>query len=152
MITHDNSTTSNFIIKSVVELALVYNLLLGPLLWLSLELIFNSYPFPRKHFIFPILLVTILFSCNSSIYIKIIVYHKLIESPYQLVHWDRLQDYLFMSLSVILLVVSFVSGRLLFVRWKQTKLKEKEDIIEVALIDRIVGSRGNKNYTVTNSP
>ena len=83
---------------------------------------------------------------------KNIVYHKLIESPYQLVHWDRIQDYLFMSLSVILLVVSFVSGRLLFVRWKQRKLKEKEDIIEVALIDRIVGSGGNKNYTVTNSP
>lgn len=49
-----------------MELALIYNLLLGPLFWLSLDLIFNSYPFSIKHFIFPISLVTILFASNAS--------------------------------------------------------------------------------------
>ena len=134
-----------------MELALIYNLLLGPLFWLSLDLIFNSYPFSIKHFIFPISLVTILFASNASTQLLYTVYHQLIESPFQLVHWNRIQDYLFMSISIVLLFLSFLLGRLLFVRWKQRRLKDREDIVEVALIDRIMGKSNINNNELANS-
>ena len=56
-----------------------------------------------------------------------------------------------MSISIVLLFLSFLLGRLLFVRWKQRRLKDREDIVEVALIDRIMGKSNINNNELANS-
>lgn len=110
------------------------NLHLGPLVCLLVELYYNNFTFPKRHFWVLVFYGTGYLLINLGNSNLIVVYSLTVSVIYQPIDWKSLLSYLIVIGSYVITFAAHYLAGYAFRKWKAHKLKDR---ITIGLIDEI---------------